>query len=291
MFKQGKIIFFFLCFFFLLLISPQLLLQNTGGWSMQSLYKTYPFRNACWKKNMAVGIRIHRDWRDRNKFLHCNTDHYCIRRYLSRKLKNYKFSRPFSSPLHSILENVFSISSRTLWNVPNARFNLVFGRSILNHCHSISCFVTRFRQLQFKFVRHSSWARDIKINFVYWHSFSSNFNQNRLPDVKAAPITIAVFEWQNNEICLKNYELDPSIRNYSLSGRDEFQWQLTNLNDEFFNFIDKKRIRMTIWRNWTWNLNEVSFSRQNWIETWWNWMKNDENGRGNLYWRRNPVQA
>ena len=29
---------------------------------------------------------------------------------------------------------------------------------------------------------------------------------------------------------------------------------------------------MTIWRNWTLDLNAVSFSGRNWIENWWNWM-------------------
>ena len=63
-------------------------------------------------------------------------------------------------------------------------FNFVFGRSILKHCHSISCFVIRFRQLQFKFVGHSSWARDSKSNFVYWHSFSSKFQSKSSPRCK-----------------------------------------------------------------------------------------------------------
>ena len=131
------------------------------------------------------------------------------------------------------------------------QFEFVFGRSILKHCYSISCFVTRFRQLLFKFVGHSSWARDSKSNFVYWHSFSSKFQSKSSPRCKG-PITPDEYEWQNNE------EFDPCIRN-SLSDRDEFQWQLTNLNAELLNLIDKKRMWMTIWRNWTLDLNAVSF--------------------------------
>ena len=130
-------------------------------------------------------------------------------RYLSVTI--YRFYRPFSSSLHSILENVFSISSRTLWN----------ARMLV----SISSLVDQFWQ-----------------------------------------------EWQNNEFVWKNDEFDWCIRN-SLSDRDEFQWQLTNLNAEFFNLIDEKRMWMTIWRNWTLDLNAVSFSGRNWIENWWNWMK------------------
>ena len=92
----------------------------------------------------------------------------------------------------------------------NARFNIVFGWSILKHCHSISCFVTRFHQLQFKYVGHSSWARDSKNNFFYWHSFSSKFQSNSSPRYKG-PITLDEFEWQNNEFVRKNDEFDPTF--------------------------------------------------------------------------------
>ena len=121
----------------------------------------------------------------------------------------YRFSRPFSSPLHSSLNNVLSISSRTL-KCANAHFNFVFGRSILKHCHSISCIVTRFRQLQFKFVGHSCWAQDRKNNFVYWHSFLSKFQSNSSPKRKG-PITLDEFEWENNEYVRKNDEFDPTF--------------------------------------------------------------------------------
>ena len=72
-----------------------------------------------------------------------------------------RYSHPFWSPLHSIKDKMFSIlfsiSSRTLEiKYANARFNFDFGRSILKHCHSVSCFVTPFRHLQFKFVGHST---------------------------------------------------------------------------------------------------------------------------------------
>ena len=58
-------------------------------------------------------------------------------------------------PLFKFRKCTFNFVPDTL-ECANARFNFVFGQSILKHCHSISCFVTRFRQLQFKFVGHSS---------------------------------------------------------------------------------------------------------------------------------------
>ena len=94
-----------------------------------------------------------------------------------------------------------------------------------------------FVNMLFKFVGHSSWARDSKSNFVYWYSFSSKFQSKSSPRCKG-PITPDEYEWQNNEFVWKNYEFDPCIRN-SLSNRDEFQWQLTNLNAELLNLIDK----------------------------------------------------
>ena len=58
----------------------------------------------------------------------------------------------------------------------NARFDVVFGQSILKHCHTISCFVTRFRQLQFKFVCHSAEHETAK-SIIF-----QSFTQNRLQD-------------------------------------------------------------------------------------------------------------
>ena len=72
-------------------------------------------------------------------------------------------------------------------------------------------------------------------------------------------------------ICVKEWRIWSYIP-YSPSDTDEFQWQLTNLNAEFLKLIDKRRMLMTIWRNWILDLNEVSFSGRNWIENWWNWM-------------------
>ena len=177
---------------------------------------------------------------------------------------------------------MFSISSRTLWNVRK----LVSISSLVNQFWNI---VIQFRALssvffterQFKFVGHSSWARDSKSNFVYWHSFSSKFQSKSSPRFKG-PIALDEFEWQNNDFFFcKNDECDPCIRN-SLSDRHEFQWQLTNLNAEFFYLIDKKRMWMAIWRNWTLDLNAVSFSGRNWIENWWNWMKRWQKWAGKL---------
>ena len=77
-------------------------------------------------------------------------------------------------------------------------------------------------------------------------------------------------------------DFDPSFPN-SLSGWDEFQWQLTNLNAFFSsNFIAEKRIWITIWRNWTYDFNAVSFSGRNLIENKIE-RRSDENGRQNLY--------
>ena len=183
-------------------------------------------------------------------------------------LYNKVFPPIFVTSLFNFRKCVFNFVPDTP-ECANARFNFVFGRSILKHCHSISCLVTRFRHLQFKFVSHSSWARESKSNFVY--SFSSKFQSKSSPRCKG-PITLDEFECQNNEFVWKNDEFDPCIRN-SLSERDEFQRPLTNLNAEFLNLIDKKRVWVTIWRNWTLDLNAVSFSGRNWIENWWNWMK------------------
>ena len=171
---------------------------------------------------------------------------------------------------------VFNFVPDTSLECANARFNFVFGRSILKHCHSISCFVTRFRQLQFKFVGHSSWARDSKNNFVYWHSFSTKFQSNSSPRCKG-PITLDEFELFERITNLILY-----IPN-SISDTNEFQWQLTNLNAEFLNLIEKKRMWMTIWRNWTLYLNAVSFSGRNWIKNWRNWMKRWRKMGGKTY--------
>ena len=123
----------------------------------------------------------------------------------------YRFSPPISvTSSFNFRKCVFNFVPDPL-ECANARFNFVFGRSILKHCHSISCFVTRFRQLLFQFVGHSSWARDSKGNFVYWHSFSSKFQSKSSPRCQG-PITPDEFEWQNNEFVWKNDEFDPCIR-------------------------------------------------------------------------------
>ena len=196
-----------------------------------------------------------------------------IQKYHRSRHKNivhYRFSRPFSSPLHSILENVFSISSRTLWNVRM----LVPISSLVDQFWNI---VFQFRALSPAFVNFNSNSsvtvaeHETAKAISYWHSFSSKFQSKSSPRCKGS-ITLDEFEWQNNEFVWKNDEFDPSIPN-SLSDRDEFQWQLTNLDADIFNLIDKKRMWMTIWQNWTLDLNAVRFSGRNWIENWWNWMK------------------
>ena len=144
---------------------------------------------------------------------------------------------------------------------------LVSISSLVNQFWKI---VTRFRQLQFKFVSHSSWARDGKNNFVYWHSFSSKFQSNSSPRRKG-PITLDEFEWQNNEFVRKNDEFDPTFLTRFNSDTDKIKWQLTNLNAESLNSIVKKRMWMTIWRNWNLDLNAVSFSGRNWMKRWRKW--------------------
>ena len=104
---------------------------------------------------------------------------------------------------------VFNFVPDTLECV-NARFNFDFGRSTLKDCHSVSCFVTCFRQVQFKCVGHSSWARDSKNNIVYWHSFSSKLQSNSSPRCKGQ-ITLDEFEWQNTEFVWRNDEFDPTF--------------------------------------------------------------------------------
>ena len=109
------------------------------------------------------------------------------------------------------------------------QFRLWWGQfwKIVIQC---SCFVTRFRQLQFKFVGLSRWARDSNDNFVYWHSFSSKFQSNLSPRCKG-PITLDEFE-KKYWICSKEWRIWSYIPN-SLSDTDEFQWQLTKLNFKF----------------------------------------------------------
>ena len=77
---------------------------------------------------------------------------------------------------------VFDFAPATLWNV---RLLIRLWSINSKHCHLILCFVIRFSQLQFKFVGHSSWARDSKSNSSIGVHFRQNLNQNRLPDVKA----------------------------------------------------------------------------------------------------------
>ena len=98
----------------------------------------------------------------------------------------YRFSRPFSSSLYSILENVFSISSRTLWNVRM----LVSISSLVDQFWNIAI---QFRALSPVFVNcYSNSSVKVAIKHETAKSISSigihfrqRFNQNRLPDVKA----------------------------------------------------------------------------------------------------------
>ena len=85
------------------------------------------------------------------------------------------------------------------------------------------------------------------------------------------PITLDEFEWKNNEFVRNIYKFDPTFlthlatqTNFSDNGRI---WMLN-----FTIWLTKKRRWMKIWRNWTLDLNAVSFSGRNWIENWWNWM-------------------
>ena len=95
------------------------------------------------------------------------------------------FSRQFSPPLHSILENVFSISSRTLWNVRM----LVSISSLVDQFWNI---VIQFRALSPVFVNCNSNSSVTEaehepaktISSIDIH-FRQSFIQIRLPDVKA----------------------------------------------------------------------------------------------------------
>ena len=117
--------------------------------------------------------------------------------------------------------------------------------------------------------------------FYLFKAFSSKFHSNSSPRCKG-PITLDEFEWQNNEFVWENDEFDSSI-SCLLSGRDELQSQLTNLNAEFPNLIDKKQIWMTIMTK----LN-LGFERRKFLRTKVNWKlmklnwRGDENGRENL---------
>ena len=101
------------------------------------------------------------------------------------KVKIIRFSRPFSSSLHSIFRKcAFNFVPDTL-ECANARFNFVSGRSILKHCHSISCFVTHFRQLQFNSsVTVAEHETTKTISSIGIH-FRQSFNQIRLPGAEA----------------------------------------------------------------------------------------------------------
>ena len=122
--------------------------QKNSKFHIQYIWKIV----RAWHHQLAH-LNIHKDWS----------------RYVFRK--NVKF------------QNV--TTSLDILECANDRFNFVFGRSLLKHCHSILCFLTRFRQLQWNFVGHNRWARDSKINFVYWHSFSSlKFHSKSSPRYK-----------------------------------------------------------------------------------------------------------
>ena len=134
-----------------------------------------------------------------------------------------------------------------------------------NIFHSISCIVTHFCQLQFKFVGHSSWARDSKNNFVYRHSFSSKFQSNSSPRCRG-PITLDEFEWQNIDIVRRNDGFDPTFLT-RLATQTNFSdnWRFWMLN--LFIFIDQKtNIWMPIWRTWT-----LWFGRSKLLRTKMNW--------------------
>ena len=95
----------------------------------------------------------------------------------------YRFSRPFSSPLHSILNNVFSILSRTLWNVRM----LISISSLVDQFRNI---VIQYRALSPVFVNCNSnssvtvaeheTAKSISSIGIH---FRQSFNQIRLPDL------------------------------------------------------------------------------------------------------------
>ena len=92
-----------------------------------------------------------------------------------RRTGPFRLSEYIGFPAHfrHFLENVFSISSRTLWNVG---FNFVFGRSILKHCHPFSS-----TAIKITVAEHETANTILSIGI----HFLQSFNQIRLPDVKA----------------------------------------------------------------------------------------------------------
>ena len=75
-------------------------------------------------------------------------------------------------------------------------------------------------------------------------------------------------------ICVKELRFfDPTYLTHLATQTNSSDNKLTNLNAEFLKLIDtKRRMWMTICRNWSLDLNAVSFSGRNWIENLWNWM-------------------
>ena len=143
------------------------------------------------------------------------------------------FSRLFLSSLHSISENVLSISSRTLWNV---RMSI----SILSLVDQFWNTVIQFRALSpvssiaIQIRRSQKPSTRQQNNFVYWHSFSSKFQSNSSPRCRS-PITLDEFEWQNTEFVRRNDEFDPTF--------------LTRLATQT-NFSDNWRIWMLNFQIW-----------------------------------------
>ena len=100
-----------------------------------------------------------------------------------------------------------------------------------------------YRQLQFKFVRHSRWTHYIESHSVFLHSFSSKFHSNSSTSIMPCPCQPTNL----NEHWLK---LIAQRRNWcaakcQVRAWDEFDYNMKTLNGKSWHLVDTWRIWMT----------------------------------------------
>ena len=154
----------------------------------------------------------------------------------------YRFSRPFSSPLHSISSIFYSISSREAYCVQ-------ILSSISSNCHSYSFLVNKIekfsiqiRQLSLKFVSAAKRVTNARIKFVM---FSNKFIILTFKFVKYYwAFTSGRRFWM--KLWRKWTPIDEINFAVSCSATvtDEFEFQLTKTGD-------KARNWMTMFQNWS----------------------------------------
>ena len=159
---------------------------------------------------------------------------------LFNALWNNSFPTHFRHLFIQLKKSVFNFFPDTL-EFANAHFNFVFGRSVLTHCHSISCFVTIFINCNSNSSVTVAEHKTAKSFSSIGIHFRQCFTQNNLP--YKAHITLDEFEWQNNEFVWKNYNLILAFLTRLAAETisvtiDEceclifkFDWQKTNMND------------------------------------------------------------